>query len=74
MGRRVAVTLESSIYDVGAVVVHVWHDGLVLGPIPSNVAGLSEPVSVNVLVSHVEHWLLSRLPLTVSVRHWGVLG
>ena len=74
MGRRVAVTLESSVYDVGAVVVHVWHDGLVLGPIPSNVAGLSEPVSVNVFVSHVEHWLLSRLPLTVSVRHWGVLG
>jgi len=74
LGSGVAVALESAVDDVGAVVVHVRHDGLVLRAIPSHVAGLSEPVAVHVLVGHVEHWLLSGLPLAVGVRHWGVLG
>jgi len=69
----VTVALESAIDNVGAVVVHVWHNGLVLRSIPSNIAGLSEPVSIHVLVGHVENRLLSGLPLAVSVGHWGIL-
>lgn len=73
MGSRVAVALESTVNDVGSVVVHVWHDWLVHAAVPRNVARLSEPVSVNVLVSHVENRVLTGPPLAMCIWHWWVL-
>jgi hypothetical protein len=67
------LAFECTVDNVGTVVVHVRHDGLVHGTIPSNIARSSESVSVDVLVSHVEHWVLASSPLSVCIRNWGVL-
>jgi hypothetical protein len=74
LGSRVAVTFEGSVDYICAVVVQVWHDWLIHAAIPSNISWLSESVSVHILVSHVEHWVLSGSPLAVSIWHWRVLG
>jgi hypothetical protein len=74
LGDGVAVALEGSVDDVGARVVEVGHDGLVLGAVPSDVAGLAVAVPVDVLVVHVEDGLLTSHPLAVGIGHRGVSG
>ena len=70
---RVAVALESSVDNVGAVVVHVWHDWLVHAAVPRNVSWLSESVSVHILMSHVENWVLACSPLAMCIGNRWVL-
>ena len=73
MGSRIAVALKSTVDDVGAVIVHVWHNWLIHAAVPRHVSGLSESVSVNILVSHVENWVLSCSPLAVGIGNRRIL-
>jgi hypothetical protein len=68
------LSLEGTVSDIGACVVHERHNRLVLSAVPSNVARLSEDVSPGGLVVHVEHWVLACSPFAVCIWHWGVLG
>ena len=70
----VDVALEGTVVDIGAVIVQVWHDWLVLRTVPLNVARLPETVPVDVLVVLVIDRLLSSSPLSVRVGHGRVLG
>ena len=70
----VNVTLEGTVVHVGAVVVHEWHDRLVLRTVPLNVARLPETVPVDVLVVLMVDGSLSGSPLSVRVGHGRVLG
>ena len=74
LGNRVAVSLESTIENIGTVIVHEWDSWLVHGTVPLHVARASVTVSVNVLVRKMEHRVLASPPLTVCIRNWGVLG
>ena len=74
LGSRVAISLESTVGNICAMVVKVRHDRLVHGTIPLDVSGLSESVSVHVLVVLMVDRGLSSSPLTVSIRNWRVLG
>jgi len=68
------LSLEGTVGNIGAGVVHERHNRLVLSAVPLHVARLSENVSPCGLVVHVEHWVLACSPLAVCVGHWGVLG
>ena len=70
----VVVPLESAVDDLGAHVYHVWHDGLVLRTVPSNVSWLSVSVSVGRSVVLVIDGSLSGSPLSVSVGDGWVPG
>lgn len=59
---------------MGAVVVQVGHDGLVHSTVPLHVSGLSESVSVHVLVVLMVHGVLSGSPLSVGIGHGRVGG
>jgi len=74
LGNIVDVPLEGAVVDVGAGVVEVGHDGLVLGTVPSDIPRLSVAVSVHILVVLMVHWGLTSLPLAVCIRHRRVLG
>ena len=69
----VALSLEGTVGDVGAVVVHVWHDWLRHGAVPLHVAWLSEDVSPGGLVVLMVDWGLTSSPFSVCVGHWWVL-
>ena len=71
--RGVAVSLESSVDDVGALVVEVGHDWLRHGSVPRDVSGLSVSVSIYSPVVLMEDWLLSCLPLSVDIWDWSWL-
>ena len=71
---RVARSLESTVSNIGTVIEHVGHSGLVLRTVPLNVSGLTHSVSVHVLVVLMVDRGLSSSPLTVSIRNWRVLG
>ena len=74
LGRGVDVTLEGTVVDIGAVIVHEGHDRLVLGAVPLNVARLPETVPVDVLVVLMVDRGLSSSPLSVRIGHGRVLG
>jgi len=74
LGSSVDVALESSVVDIGAGVVQVWHGWLVHAAIPSHVARLSHSVPVHVLVVLMIDRSLSGSPLSVSIRNGRVLG
>ena len=71
--RRVAVALECSVDDIGALVDEVGHDWLVHGTVPLDVSWSSVSISVDILVVPMIHWVLGRSPLAVRVGHWWVL-
>lgn len=73
MRSRVAVALEGTVDNIGAVIVHVWHNWLIHAAVPRYVSWLSESVSVYILVSHVENWVLSCSPFTMSIRNRRIL-
>ena len=74
LGSRVAISLEGTVGNIGAMVVKVGHHRLVHGTIPLHVSRLSESVSVHVLVVLMVDGSLSSSPLSVSIRNWRVLG
>jgi len=74
LGSSVDVALESSVVDIGAGVVQVWHGWLVHAAIPSHVARLSHSVPVHVLVVLMIDRSLSGSPLSVSIGNGRVLG
>lgn len=69
----VDVALKGTVVHVGAVVVHEWHDRLVLRTVPLDVARLPETVPVDVFVVLVVDRGLSSSPLSVRVGHGRVL-
>ena len=69
---RVAVSLESTIDYIGALVVKIGHGGLVHWPVPWDISDLSGSVSVAGLVVLMEDWSLSGSPLSVGIWHWWV--
>ena len=71
---RVAVALESSVGNIGTLIEHVGHNGLVHGTVPWYVTWLSESVSVHVLVVLMVDRGLSGSPLAVCIGNWRVLG
>lgn len=73
MRDRVAVSLESTIDDIGSSVHEVWHDWLVLGTVPRHISWLSESVPIAGPMVLMEHWVLPNSPLEVSVGHRRVL-
>ena len=73
MRYGVNIASESSIVDVGAVVVQIWHHWLTHGTIPLDVSWSSVPVSVDILVVLVEDWVLAGSPLAVCIWNWRVL-
>ena len=68
-----AITLEGSVVDLGTVIVHEWHDWLVLRTVPLNESWFSVSVSVHILVVLMVDWHLACHPLTVGIWHWWVL-
>jgi hypothetical protein len=74
LGSRVARSLESTVGNIGTVIEHVGHSGLVHGTVPSDVSGFTESVSVHVLVVLMVDGGLSGSPFAVCIRNWGVLG
>lgn len=74
MGAGVDIALECAIVDIGAVVVQVGHDWLILRTVPLNVARLAHSVPVHILVVLVIDWCLSCAPLSVRIGHGRVLG
>ena len=73
LGHGVAVPLEGTVDDIGAVVVHVRDHRLVHRAVPLHVARLSVTVSVHILVRKVEHGVLASSPFAVCIGHWRVL-
>jgi hypothetical protein len=73
LGHGVAVPLEGTVDDIGAVVVHVRDHRLVHRAVPLHVARLSVTVSVHILVRKVEHGALASSPFAVCIWHWRVL-
>lgn len=73
LGSSIAISLKCSVNNIGTLVQKVWHDWLRSRSVPSNVSGLSIPVSVYSSVVLMEHWVLSGLPLSVHVREGSCL-
>ena len=65
--RGVAVSLESTVDDIGALVDEIWHDWLIHGTIPWHVSRLSHSVSIAGTMVLVEDWRLSGAPLAMSI-------
>ena len=74
LGASVDVTLEGSVVDIGAVIVQVGHDWLVLGTVPLNVARLAHSVPVHILVVLMIDGSLSCAPFAVCIGNGWVLG
>lgn len=66
------ITLERSVVNIGAVVVHEWHHWLVHGAVPLHEAWVSVSIPVHILMVLVIDWLLASPPLTVGIGHWWV--
>lgn len=74
LGASVNVTLEGTVVDIGAVIVQVGHDWLVLGTVPLNVARLAHSVPVHILVVLMIDGSLSCAPFAVCIGNGWVLG
>ena len=70
---RVAVSLESTIDDIGSRVHEVWHDWLVLGTVPWHVSGLSHSVPIAGPVVLMVYWVLPNSPLEMGIWNRWVL-
>ncbi len=74
LGASVNVTLEGTVVDIGAMIVQVGHDWLVLGTVPLNVARLAHSVPVHILVVLMIDGCLSCAPFAVCIGNGRVLG
>ena len=69
---RVAVSLESTVDNIGSLIHKIWHNWLVHRSIPWYVSWLSHSVSVTGLVVLMEYWSLSGSPFLVVIWNWRV--